>query len=599
MSILEYVKDDVQKICEAISEVLLIDVEVVDDNLLRIAGTGYYKNYIGKNLRDYDSEGAGSHIYQYILDTGENCIIEEPGSHKLCKKCPKSNNCIETAEISIPIKHKNKIIGVIGLVGFNENQKKRILLNIESNLKFIYRMADIIITKINERELSNKERLIRKQLENIIDCIDQGLIAINNTGQVTHFNKMAEKYFEYPADKVIGRPISKFTNASHLLKIDNMDVMELKNVVEHITFLGKEYSIVCSHIPIIENNNVEGAIAIFRDLKEVKKMMIKVPDDYGIISFSNIIGKSSKIQAVKKFASRIANSMSTVLILGESGTGKELFARAIHNSSSRRNSPFIAINCGAIPENLLESELFGYEEGAFTGAVRGGKIGKIEKAEGGTLFLDEIGDLPLHLQVKLLRVLQEKEVQKIGAVEKIPVNIRIIAATNQNLEDKVRDGLFREDLFFRLNVIPLQIPPLRERKEDIPLLAEHFLQKYSRLLNKNVKFIEYKAQQVLNNYEWPGNVRELENVIEYAVNITNNSYISLKDLPEKIKNYEEDNTNRYCLKRIEKEVISKALKEYGNTTEGKRKAAIALGIGIATLYRKIAEYKIDNYHYDK
>lgn len=592
MSKLECIKEYVQKICEAISEVLLIDVEVVDDNLFRIAGTGYYKNYIGQNLRDSETEGTGSHVYQYILDTGKRCIIEDPGKHELCKKCPKYNKCVETAEISIPINYKNQIIGVIGLIGFNNEQRERMLLNIDSNLKFIDRMADIIITKINEKELSNKERLIRKELENIIDCIDQGLIAVDNTGKITHFNKAAEKYFDYSADKVIGRPITEFTKSSHLLKIDSKESNELMDLVENITFLGKEYSMVCSHISIKENDHVKGAIAIFKDLKEVKKIIARVYDDYSMISFANIIGESKKIQDVKGLAKRIADSTSTILILGESGTGKELFARALHNSSSRRNFPFIAINCAAIPENLLESELFGYEEGAFTGAAKGGKIGKFEMAEGGTLFLDEIGDLPLHLQTKLLRVLQEKEIQKIGSVKRIPVNTRIIAATNQNLEEKINDGLFREDLFFRLNVIPLNIPPLRERVMDIPLLVQCFLKKYSKLLNKNIKYIDDKAQKVLNNYEWPGNIRQLENTIEFAVNITRKDYIALEDLPEKIREYSKGNHNKFNIKYNEKQIIYEALQEYGYTTEGKRKAADALGIGIATLYRKMSEYNI-------
>lgn len=287
-----------------------------------------------------------------------------------------------------------------------------------------------------------------------------------------------------------------------------------------------------------------------------------------------------------------------MLITGESGTGKEMFARAIHNYSSRKKNSFIAINCGAIPESLLESEFFGYVKGAFTGADPKGKIGKFELADKGTIFLDEIGDMPLYLQVKLLRVLQEREIIRVGSNQPVKIDVRIIAATNKNLEEMIKEGLFRQDLYYRLNVIPFEIPPLRERYEDVKILVEYFADKYSELFNKKYKCIDDEVWNVFYKYDWPGNIRELENTMEFMVNIMDTSgIITRENIPKRIienKNIEEnrDMTDVLNLKEVEKQLIKKALAICGATTHGKREAAEKLGIGIATLYRKIEEYNL-------
>lgn len=292
-------------------------------------------------------------------------------------------------------------------------------------------------------------------------------------------------------------------------------------------------------------------------------------------------------------ALKVAPSNSTILIQGESGTGKELLARAIHQSSNRKTHSFIALNCGAIPENLLESELFGYEEGAFTGAKRGGKLGKFELAHHGTIFLDEIGDMPLHLQVKLLRVLQDRRVERIGSTRSFPVDVRVVAATHRNLEKMVQTGEFREDLYYRLNVIPLNIPTLRERREDIPTLVRFYLDYYCDLVNKQVKFISNEALAILNSYPWPGNVRELANVIEYCVTMAAGEYITADILPVRIKSqpHSPDVGVVLNLQELERRTITQAL---ALATEQGRKedAAKMLGISRATLFRKIREYAI-------
>ena len=315
-------------------------------------------------------------------------------------------------------------------------------------------------------------------------------------------------------------------------------------------------------------------------------------------SFENIVSKNEKMQNIFDVIKKVAQYKSTVLISGESGTGKELVARALHYNGERSPNPFIPVNCGAIPENLLESELFGHAKGAFTDAIRT-KKGLFEEADGGTLFLDEIGELPGQLQVKLLRVLQEGEIRRIGELKPIQIDVRIVAATVKDLAKEVNEGRFREDLFYRLNVLPIHIPPLRERKEDIPLLIHHFIQKFDQAMNKNVTDLDHKALEVLMNYKWYGNVRELENTIERAIVLTDKNIIELENLPIEIQNFKEEfqleplPDEEYSIKKaskaLETNLIKKALKKTkGNHTH----AARLLEISHRALLYKIYEYGI-------
>ncbi len=305
-------------------------------------------------------------------------------------------------------------------------------------------------------------------------------------------------------------------------------------------------------------------------------------------SFHNIIGKSPKMQRVYELIETVAKANTTVLIQGETGTGKELVAKAIHYASERRNHPFVAVSCSNIPENLLESELFGHEKGAFTGAIST-KKGKFEIADKGTLFLDEVGELPFHLQAHLLRVLQEKEFTRIGGNEVIKVDARVISATNRNLWEEVREGRFREDLFYRLNVITIEIPPLRERREDIVLLTNHFLKKFSTDNSKKVEGFTKGVLDFFMSYDWPGNVRELENFVEHAVVVCQKSIIDYEDLP--IQSIKRARTffSLKTLKDVEKEHIENVLNESGWNIS---KASSILGISRLTLYKKIKEYNI-------
>lgn len=382
--------------------------------------------------------------------------------------------------------------------------------------------------------------------------------------------------------------------------------------------------------PLIRDNKLYGAIGIYSEEERQKnkitreeKVMLEFIENIGdliltkveeeehknsyilekatelirpmkIGSFNEIIGSSNLIQRVKEDAKSFAYSHSNILIQGESGTGKEVFTSAIHQESKCSNGPFVVVNCAAIPDNILESELFGYEEGSFTGALKGGRIGKFELANNGTIFLDEIGELPIHLQPKLLRAIQEKKIQRVGSSRYIDIKIRIISATNRNLKDMIQTGEFREDLYYRLSVIPIYLPPLRERKGDIPELLHYFLNMYKTMLDKNyITGFDNSAIEILSSYSWPGNIRELQNTVEYTVNKSKNIIIKTEDIPQHISQNSNSRASKpLTMQEVEKQAIVNALSYYNNTQEGKLKIANALGISRATLYRKLKEYNL-------
>jgi len=357
------------------------------------------------------------------------------------------------------------------------------------------------------------------------------------------------------------------SSAVTALKLGAYDYITKPIVIEKLKTILKRA--VESHFLLIEN----------RELKEKLKMHY---------SFEKIITKSPRMKEILSVVSRISHSKTTVLITGESGTGKELIARAVHNASDRNDRQFIPINCSAIPETLLESELFGYEKGAFTGAVKT-KKGKLEIADRGTAFFDEVGDVPLTIQVKLLRFLQFGEIVPLGRETSLHVDVRIICATNKDLRKKIEEGIFREDLFYRLNVVEIHIPPLRERKEDITPLVNHFIKKYSKVSGKSIEGISNEAMRYLFSYNWPGNVRELESIIERAIVMSRDTIIDVDDLPISLKGIEEKEGD-LALKMVEKKHIERVLGLQGGNIS---KAAEILGIHRNTLMSKLKEYNIN------
>lgn len=578
-------QDYAQQIAEAIATVLRIDVEIADRNLIRVAGTGSYRDGVGLSM------GPQGFIYREVIRLGHDFIIDRPGYHELCKPCKYKECCPEKFEMVYPINVKGQAVGAIGLLCFSDENAKMVRNNLDSYRAFLGKMAETISLKLKERDFTDKLVASNHYLNSIINCLQEGLLTVDYNGKILHYNLAAQNLFQGKAGlpdaslstllgtKIAGEIIEAGQNSNDMHERE----VSLGSRQERVYLLMRSR-------PITTETGERSIAITFNRYSELSRMVNRISIHEASYTIDDILGTSSTIKRIRDRARTIAASNSTVLITGESGTGKEMLARAIHNLSPRRQSPFVAINCSAIPEALLESELFGYEEGAFTGARKGGKIGKIELADKGTLFLDEIGDMPLFLQVKILRVLQERTIERVGGLQTIPVNVRIIAATNQDLEKMMEQGEFRNDLYYRINVIPINVAPLRERKEDLDVLSIHFLKLYNQQLSKNVEGFTEAFRQRLWNYSWPGNVRELQNTIEYAMNLCTDAILDVEQLPVKIRQAEENIVGMYNLEAIERDTILNCLKEFGTTVQDKERAARALGIGIATLYRKLARY---------
>ena len=431
--------------------------------------------------------------------------------------------------------------------------------------------------------------------------MQEGIIAVDRNGRIVNINAAAAKMLQVAQKSVMGKELACLLSGLPLA--DSLSTgHDVFNREAFRLIRGQRVYYVATVKTWLGGTEVWGAVVTLREMAEVKKIVSNLSTQEHCFSFEMILGDSPALARAKQEAAQAATGSVTVLILGESGTGKELFARAIHNASARRDKPIIAINCAAIPEALLESELFGYEEGAFTGARRGGKPGKFELADGGTVFLDEIGDMSLTLQAKLLRVLQERRIERVGSTQTTEIDVRIIAATHKDIESMVRQGEFRQDLYYRINVFPLQIPALRDRRQDLPLLIDRFLARYREKMAKNVESIDAGAYACLLEYDWPGNIRELENTIEYLVSIADSKIIEPRHIPQRIKMVRETGksfppievqpTRLLTIAELEKNAILNAIETFGLSMRGKARLIKALGISKATLYRKLKQYKI-------
>lgn len=393
-------------------------------------------------------------------------------------------------------------------------------------------IQDIIKLIQSGNKLLDDSRKMKERFKTVVNNVHDGLIAINKDNKISVFNPIAEKLFEQPADSIIGQFTENIFDKNFLKMLNNPRNEGILKLSSH--------EVLVSEIPLHAQNDDNSKLFILKDVSEIHRLEESVrrrlyqEQNIARYNFSDIIGNSSSLKKTLALAKKMAKSDSTIFIQGESGTGKELLAQSIHNASERKNGPFVAINFAALSETLLESELFGYVEGSFTGAKKGGASGLFEAAHKGTLFLDEIGDAPLPFQVKLLRVLQERQIRRVGSIKVIPIDVRVIVATNHNLKEHIHLGLMREDLYYRLNVLPLKMPPLRERKEDIMALAYNFYKKHRPLSNDEQTYFQY-IQPYLETYSWPGNIRELQNVIEYLINICPDIPPQSSDLPEDIK----------------------------------------------------------------
>lgn len=527
--------------------------------------------------------------------TTSNIIFKTDYLNKIKDITLQFEACRKVSEIKGKVEFLIKNCGIDAVIGDVIATSEAIKSGIYGEL--LESGQESIISGLNEAkralEISTKERARVKEIETILNMISEGVLTINKENKVTVYNASAEKIFENHRDLVLGRNISEclpVCTFSEILKKNK----EEKNVLVEIN----DKKVVTNRIPIIVDNKVQGAVSIFQEISHIQNMELSIRkkmSEKGFVAkhtFSNIIGKSKEMTRIKNQAVKFAKSEGTVLIYGETGTGKELFAQSIHNASRRAKMPFVSVNCASLSESLLESELFGYVDGAFTGAAKGGKKGLFELAHGGTLFLDEIGEISFGFQSKLLRVLQEKEIRKIGGDRVIPINVRILCATNKDLQKEVEKGNFREDLYYRLCTLELNLVPLRFRKEDIIPMSISFLKDVCNRETKNLKWNNNNIFNPLLNYEWKGNARELLNFIERLVvtsdknELDENFIIETLNNKRKVKTFKNEIqiqiTNN--LKEMESEILKTLINQYNGD---KDRMCDDFNISKTTLWRKL------------
>ncbi|WP_261627909.1 sigma-54 interaction domain-containing protein [Escherichia coli] len=584
-SVLMQIQPTIQRFARMLASVLQLEVEIVDENLCRVAGTGAYGKFLGRQL------SGNSRLLRHVLETKTEKVVTQSRFDPLCEGCDSKENCREKAFLGTPVILQDRCVGVISLIAVTHEQQEHISDNLREFSDYVRHISTIFVSKLLEDQGPRDN--ISKIFATMIDNMDQGVLVVDDENRVQFVNQTALKTLGVVQNNIIGKPIrfrpltfeSNFTHG-HMQHIVSWDDKSELIIGQLHNIQGRQLFLMAFHQ---SHNSFSVANA---------------PDEPHI---EQLVGECRVMRQLKRLISRIAPSPSSVMVVGESGTGKEVVARAIHKLSGRRNKPFIAINCAAIPEQLLESELFGYVKGAFTGASANGKTGLIQAANTGTLFLDEIGDMPLMLQAKLLRAIEAREILPIGASSPIQVDIRIISATNQNLAQFIAEGKFREDLFYRLNVIPITLPPLRERQEDIELLVHYFLHLHTRRLGSVYPGIAPDVVEILRKHRWPGNLRELSNLMEYLVNVVpsgevidstllppnllNNGTTEQSDVTEVNEAHLAlDDAGGTALEEMEKQMIREALSRHNS----KKQVADELGIGIATLYRKIKKYELLN-----
>ena len=584
-SVLMQIQPTIQRFARMLASVLQLEVEIVDENLCRVAGTGAYGKFLGRQL------SGNSRLLRHVLETKTEKVVTQSRFDPLCEGCDSKENCREKAFLGTPVILQDRCVGVISLIAVTHEQQEHISDNLREFSDYVRHISTIFVSKLLEDQGPGDN--ISKIFATMIDNMDQGVLVVDADNRVQFVNQTALKTLGVVQNNIIGKPVrfrpltfeSNFTHG-HMQHIVSWDDKSELIIGQLHNIQGRQLFLMAFH-----QSHTSFSVA-------------NAPDEPHI---EQLVGECRVMRQLKRLISRIAPSPSSVMVVGESGTGKEVVARALHKLSGRRNKPFIAINCAAIPEQLLESELFGYVKGAFTGASANGKTGLIQAANTGTLFLDEIGDMPLMLQAKLLRAIEAREILPIGASSPIQVDIRIISATNQNLAQFIAEGKFREDLFYRLNVIPITLPPLRERQEDIELLVHYFLHLHTRRLGSVYPGIAPDVVEILRKHRWPGNLRELSNLMEYLVNVVpsgevidstllppnllNNGTTEQSDVTEASEAHLSlDDAGGTALEEMEKQMIREALSRHNS----KKEVADELGIGIATLYRKIKKYELLN-----
>ncbi len=545
-----------------------------DDDVLKMAIKNYY---VPGCLRS--TEYAGTNAIGLCLETGKPIQLTGEEHYNInhhpwtCSSAPIRNN-------------SGELIGAITLSGRSIGMHKH-------TLALVTAAANSVESQLRERDLIERTHRLNSMLTSIYNSTTDGFIAIDNRQKITHLNSAACNMLGFEADKLLGKALFDLAVFDEKLKAQIKSGEYLETTEISFTCPDGVRSFMCQVDPIqTPTYKLLGMIITLTEKRRMISIAKRIGGNYSKYEFPDIKGKNPQFLKLIELAKIAAKTNSRILIIGESGTGKELFAQAIHSHSHRENGPFIAISCATIPRDLIESELFGYKGGAFTGARQKGMIGKFELANMGTLFLDEINGMPLDLQTKLLRVLQQNEVMRLGDTQTIPVDVRIIAASNTDLMQEVESGHFREDLYYRLTVMELLIPPLRDRKEDIGLLVNYILDRLCRERNISNPKVSKKAMNIIKQYHWPGNVRELENAIERALLLCQGESIDEIHLP--MHSREKVSGRKTVAKTIEqgfREMIEAALSETGGNIS---EAAKQLKIARSTLYRKMKEFKISN-----
>ncbi len=560
----------------------------------------------------------GSNFF-VILTDHEGCILSVTGDPEIAEKARKnqmipgaymSEECIGTNAMGTAIV-ENQPVQISGEEHFinayhtwtcsgapihDENGNIIGSLDLTGNSDAVHsHTLGMVVAAVSAIEsilrLNQKHHQLEKSkvlIESLFDSIKEGIVYADLEGKILSSNEQACRMFGYKKTTFENLDLRDLIENWRSILASCLTMEDYFNDEVMIRARTNKAHFHLNAYKVHQHGEIHGIILMFSDVKKARRLANKIMGRRAVYTFEKIIGESPQMIELIEFAKKIADSKSTILITGESGCGKEVFAQAIQNYSPRKKEPFVAINCGAIPRNLIESEFFGYDEGAFTGAKQGGQIGKFELADGGTVFLDEIGEMPLEMQTKLLRTIEEGTIVRIGGSQEITVDVRIIAATNKKLRDEVKKGKFRHDLYYRLNVIPLEITPLRDREEDIPLLANYFMRKIAHRINKRSIEITDEQMTKMKQYAWPGNVRELENFIELAIN-KERLPIALLSLKKQELSSPRLELEAISLEEMEKTHIQRILQqEHYNMSN----AAKVLGIGRNTLYRKVEKYGI-------
>ncbi len=534
---------------------------------------------------------AGTNAIGTALETG--APIQVSGAEHFRRK----HHCLTCSSAPI-FDEDRRIIGVLDMSGASHASHLH-------TLGIVVAAAEAIMAQLSIRRKNQELALINNRLTNFFNAVSDGVLIVDKNEVVIELNPAAKTML---GKDVLGTPVGKLFEPRAVSRGKAITIAEPYTDIEAMvdTKEGLCYCLVSCEPVVNDQGAATGGIIILRPIKQVQNLVNRFSGYSATLQFSDIIGDSPAIRDAIRLATLTATTTANILLQGESGTGKEIFAQAIHNLSAQHLGPFVALNCGAIPSELIGSELFGYEEGAFTGAKRGGKPGKFELASGGTLFLDEVGDMPLEQQIAFLRVIQEKKVTRIGGDKTIPVNVRLICATNKNLLQEVERGAFRRDLYYRLNVMAITIPPLRNRIEDIPLLFAHFLDKLGR--DRGCKyFVDPAVVDFLTHYSWPGNVRELHNVVERAASLSEDGTIVLRHLPAELSVPPAARTFAAALpaaqmldcrekrQKAARDAEKRKIQGLLNTHAGNvSRVAREMGVSRKTLYNKMRVYAINN-----